>query len=121
MIRPLPLQLLHLYVLLSLVVFVGVQSLKFFAVSTPNWIVHHLNDFLVIPMVAIVCLHGAWLIKNDHTIRLSIFTILSLVALFSFLFEYYLPKLSHRYIGDIWDVVCYLLGGLVFYILQKIE
>ncbi|WP_157417805.1 hypothetical protein [Aequorivita capsosiphonis] len=94
--------------------------MKYFSVSGPNWIFHHLNDFLVIPMVATVCLYGVWIIKKDKSIRLNIFTILSLVALFSIFFEYYLPLQSYRYTGDIWDVVCYFLGGVVFYFLQKI-
>ena len=119
--RRLPLKPLHVYGLLSLVVFLGVQSLKLFSVSGPNWIFHHLNDFLVIPMVAIVSLHGVWWIKKDNTIRLEMFTILSLVVLFSIVFEYFLPQQSFRYTGDIWDVVCYFMGGVVFYLLQKIE
>ena len=121
MIRRLPLKLLHFYILLSLVVFLGVQSLKFFSVVHANWVFHHLNDFLVIPMVATLSLHAVWLIKKDNTVRLNVLTILSLVALFSFVFEYYLPKRSYRYTGDIWDVVCYFLGGLMFFFLQKVE
>ena len=121
MMRRLPLKTLRWYVLMSMVVFLSVQFLKFFSVSGPNWIFHYLNDFLVIPIVATVGLHGVWFIRKDKSIRLNIFTILSLVALFSILFEYYLPQKSYRYTGDIWDVVCYLLGGIVFYILQKIE
>ena len=121
MILRLPLRLLHIYVLLSLVVFLCVQCLKLFSVADPNWVFHHLNDFLVIPMVATVSLNSAWLIKNDNTIRFNLFTIMSLVLLFSVVFEYYLPQQSYRYTGDIWDVVCYFLGGMVFYFLQKIE
>ena len=121
MILRLPLKMLHFYVLLSLVVFLGVQSLKYFSVVDPKWIFHHLNDFLAIPIVATVCLHGVWIIKKDKNIRLNIFTILSLIALFSFVFEYYLPQQSYRYTGDIWDVVCYFMGGVIFYFLQKIE
>lgn len=121
MIRSLPLKILHLYVIFSLVLFLCVQSLKFFSLSGPNWIFYHLNDFLVIPIAATVCLHGVWLIKKDSNIRLNIFTIVSLVALFSFVFEFYLPRQSYRYTGDIWDVICYFLGGIMFYLLQKIE
>lgn len=121
MIGRFPLKLLHLYGFLSLLVFLGVQSLKLLSVSGPNWIFHYLNDFLVIPMVAIASLHGVWAIKKDNTIRLKRFTILSLVVLFSFVFEYYLPRQSYRYTADAWDVVCYFMGGLVFYFLQKIE
>ncbi|MCG2418659.1 hypothetical protein K8089_06455 [Aequorivita sp. F47161] len=108
-----------MYALLSLVVFFYVQSLKYFSGIQATWVFHHLNDFLTIPLVATVCLHGVWCVKKDKTIRLNIFTILSLVVLFSVAFEYYLPKQSHRYTADIWDVVCYFLGGVIFYILQK--
>jgi len=118
--RP-PLKMLHWYVLLSLVVFLCVKSLKSFSVAGTNWIFHHLNDFLAIPIIATLCLHGVWFIKKDNNIRLNIFTIFSLIALFSLVFEYYLPQQSYRYTGDIWDVICYFLGGLVFYFLQKIE
>lgn len=111
MIRSLPLKALHLYVLLSLVVFLCVQSFKSFSVVGPDWIFHHLNDFLTIPIVATLCLYAIWFIKRDKNIRLNIFTILSLVALYSLVFEYYLPQKSYRYTADIWDVVCYILGG----------
>lgn len=120
MIQRFPLKLLHFYVLLSLVVFLIVQSLKFFSIVGPNWMFHHLNDFLAIPIIATMCLHGVWLIKKDQTLRLNSFTILSLVALFSFVFEYYLPQQDYRYTSDVWDVVCYGLGGIVFYSLQKL-
>lgn len=121
MIRRLPLKVLHLYVLLSFIVFIVIQGLKYTFGIRSNWIFHHLNDFLTIPLVATVGLHGVWFFKKDYSIRLNIFTILSLVGLFSFIFEYYLPQQSYRYTGDIWDVVCYFLGGVVFYFLQRKE
>lgn len=120
MIRRLPLKWLHLYVLLSLGVFLYVQGLKYVSGTDNSWVFHHLNDFLTIPIVATLCLWGVWLVKKDFGIRLNIFTILSLVALFSIFFEYYLPQQSHRYTSDIWDVVCYFLGGFIFWSLQKL-
>ena len=116
-----PLKLLQYYTLLSLLTFIGVQILKFFSVSNPTWIFHYLNDFLTIPLVARVSLHAVWWIKKDRSIRLNIFTVFSLVILFSFYFEYYLPQQSYRYTADIWDVFCYVLGGFLFLMLQKIE
>lgn len=121
MIRKFPLQGLHIYILISTVIFLVVQAMKYFSVSAPNWVFHYLNDFLVIPMVAFLSLHLVWFLKKDLSIRLEIFTILSLVVLFSIFFEYYLPQQSHRYTGDIWDVACYFMGGAVFFILQKID
>ncbi|WP_310992038.1 hypothetical protein [Aequorivita marina] len=121
MMHKLPLKLLHAAVFLFLLVFLGVQGLKYFSLAKPNWVFHHLNDFLAIPIVATLCLHGVWLLKKDRTIRLDVFTILSLVVFFSIAFEYYLPQQSYRYTGDVWDVVSYFLGGAVFYVLQQIE
>ncbi len=114
-----PLKYLHSYVALSLILFLIVQSLKSHSHQSPPWVFHYLNDFLTIPIVATICLHGVWLLKKNNAIRLNLYSILSLVALFSLYFEYYLPKQSDRYTGDIWDVICYFLGGIVFYILQK--
>lgn len=72
-------------------------------------------------MVATLGLHTAWFSKKDKSIRIDLFTIISLVVLYSVVFEFYLPKQSYRYTGDVWDVVCYALGGIVFYVLQKME
>lgn len=112
---------MHGYVCISLIIFGCVQLLKYFSVPAPGWVFFYLNDFLTIPIVAALCLHGVWLLKKDYTIRLSIFSIFSLWAFYSFYFEYYLPKQSARYTGDILDVVCYFAGAVVFYFLQKIE
>lgn len=116
-----PLQTLHIYVALSLFIFSVVQSLKIFSVATPIWVFSYVNDFLTIPIVASICLHGVWILKKDKAIRLNGFTIASLVVLYSIYFEYYLPQQSHRYTGDIWDVVCYTLGGFIFYGLQRLS
>lgn len=116
-----PLKKVHTYVVFSILVFLGVQSLKLFSIDSPDWIFYHLNDFLLIPIVALLGLHAAWLINKDTRIRLSFFTIFSLVVLFSVVFEYYLPKQSHQYTADVCDVIAYFLGGVVFLILQKLE
>ena len=117
----LPLKTLHFYLLLSLIAFISIQVLKYNFFSNPNWIFNYVNDFLTIPLVATVCLYSVWFIRKDVSIRLNWLTILSLVVLYSFVFEFYLPRQSHRYTADIWDIVCYSLGGLVFYLLQKRE
>lgn len=115
----LPLKRAHFYVLLSVFVFLGVQGLKFFAIDGPDWVFYHLNDFLLIPMVALLGLHTVWLLNKDRSIRLNRFTIFSLVLMFALVFEYELPKQSYRYTSDFWDVIAYFLGGVVFYMLQK--
>ena len=117
----LPLLTLHTYVCISLFAFASVQSLKLFSIPAPEWVFSYLNDFLVIPIVATICLHGIWILKNNKAIRMNGFTIISLLILFSVYFEYYLPQQSFLYTGDIWDVVCYTLGAFIFYILQRLH
>ena len=117
--KSLPLKAMHLYFVLSTLIFAMVQTFKYFEVPSPEWVFSYLNDLLVIPLVLTVCLHGAWFLKRDRNIRLNIFTIFSVVTLYSLYFEVYLPTLSDSYTGDIYDVVCYLAGGIIFYFLQN--
>lgn len=119
--RGFPLRILHIYVGFSIVLFLLVQSLIFLQVELPTWVTSYLKDFLVIPIVSTISLHGVWWLKKNKAIRLNGFTILSIVILFSVYFEYYLPKISVRYTSDIWDVACYALGGIIFYFLQGLE
>lgn len=121
MMRSLPLKKLHIYVLISLFLFAGFQLFRYLDISIPVFITSYLNDFLVIPIVATLCLWVIWLIRKNKTIRLNVVHILSLVVLYSIYFEYYLPKYVDRYTADWGDVVCYFLGGCVFYIFQKWE
>ncbi|HLS29519.1 MAG TPA: hypothetical protein VK021_01540 [Flavobacteriaceae bacterium] len=115
------LKTLHIYVGISLVLFLTVEGMRFFSIAAPNWMFHYLNDFLVIPIVGLICLYVVWWLKKDRTIRLDIFSIATLVVIYSLYFEVYLPKYSERYTADILDVVCYASGGVVFYFLQKMR
>lgn len=97
-----------------------VEVFRICEISAPNWIFFYLNDFLVIPIVGFICLHVFWFLKKDKTIRINTFLIFTLVVIYSVYFEVYLPKYSERYTADFWDVICYILGGITFYILQKL-
>lgn len=121
MIRTLPLKKLHIYVVLSLLIFIGFQSAEYLEIPMPVWVTSYLKDFLSIPIIATICLHVVWWMKKDKGIRLNTFVILSLVALYSVYFEWYLPQYSSRHTGDFGDVICYSLGGCIFYFLQKCE
>jgi|SRR5699024_272462 len=116
-----PLIPLQLYTAFSLFIFANVQTLKIFQISAPNWVFSYVNDFLVIPIVCTIVLNFIWWIKPSKAIRLNGFTILSLVLFYSVYFEYYLPQKSEKYIADFWDIVCYSLGGMMVYIIQKLE
>lgn len=116
-----PLQILRWYALVSFGVFLGVQGLKHLSINSPKWVFNHLNDFLLIPLVATFALHVVWFLKKDPCIRLNAFTIFSLVLLFSVVFEWYLPNQSYRYTADSYDLLAYSLGGVVFFLLQKVD
>ena len=118
--RP-PLLVLHGYTLLSIVLACIVQSMHYFMIPAPTWVFSYAKDLLVVPIVATICLHAVWFLKKDKSIRLDAFSILTLVSMYSFLFEYYFPKRIEFYVSDPWDVVCYAVGGIIFYVLQKIE
>ncbi|MCM4159718.1 hypothetical protein DHB64_07405 [Antarcticibacterium sp. W02-3] len=55
---------------------------------------------------------------RDRRIRLSLFSILSLTAMYALYFEVYLPKVEPRYTADVMDVMMYTAGSLLFYFLQ---
>lgn len=96
-----------------------VEGVRFFEIAGPNWMFHYLNDFLVIPIVGLICLYAVWWLKKDRNIRLGVVSIVTLVVIYSLYFEVYLPERSERYTADVLDVVCYAAGGVVFYFLQK--
>ncbi len=116
----LPLKTLHIFILVFVITYGIVLLLKLYDYLAVPFIYNHLNDILVIPIVATACLHVVWWIKKDHSLRLGIVSLLSLVLLYSLYFECYLPEKMDRYTGDLWDVVCYGVGAVLFYGLQKI-
>ncbi len=116
-----PLPWLHLHAVVSLLVFLAHQGLAPQGALLPRWATNHLNDLLCIPLVGVLSLHGTWALKGDRTWRANGYHVLALVIIFSLYFELYLPRVQPRYTGDLWDVACYVLGGLVFLGLQRLE
>ena len=115
-----PLKYLHIAFIVCLFLYATVQVLKFIEYSANSFIFNYLNDLLVIPIVAFICLNALWYLKKDFSIRLSIISLISLTLLYSVYFEIYLPNHHERYTADVWDVVCYITGALMFYVLQKL-
>lgn len=119
MMEKIPARTLHIYALTSFLLFITVEIVQNYGVNLPEVLSNYLNDFLTLPMVSTLCLHAVWWVKKNRSIRLDMVSISSLVVMYSLYFEYYLPKYTSRYTGDIWDVICYASGGIVFYVLQK--
>ena len=85
----------------------------------PDIIQFYLNDFLIIPIVLTTSLYILRWSKNNKNYHISLSIVLYSCILYSFLFEYFLPKFHVRYTSDFIDVILYFASGIIFYILQK--
>lgn len=85
----------------------------------PDIIRFYLNDFLIIPIVLTISLYILRWSKNNKNYYIPLSIVLYSCFLYSFLFEYFLPKFHARYTSDFIDVILYFASGIIFYILQK--
>lgn len=109
---------LYAFFIFACLTFFTIIALQYLQIAYPKWIQFYVNDFLCMPVVLTICLSVVHFIKKDYSIRLSLFTVLSLAAIYSVYFEGYLPEEKERYTADILDVVMYFSGSLLFYFLQ---
>lgn len=106
---------------LSMVLALCVYGSIFFQISIPDWVRFYAADFLCMPIVLSICLGVVRIWKADPHLRLTLFNILSVVGFYSIYFEVYLPPRNQRYTADFWDVVMYLGGALLFYLVQELN
>lgn len=109
------------FFLLNLFLAVWVYGLIFSQTPIPDWIRFYAADLLCMPIVLSICLWVVRKWKSDPNLRLSLFSILSLVLFYALYFEVYLPPRNQRYTADLWDVVMYLAGALLFYLIQELS
>ena len=78
-----------------------------------------LNDLLFVPFVLSLCVE-----LNKYSVfqnlKIGKREIVITVVVASAFFELILPAINHHSTGDILDVVCYMIGGLLFYLLSEI-
>lgn len=85
----------------------------------PQFFSSYLNDLLCMPVVLGICLFLIRRFNKKKQLKISLFSCLSLAALYSIYFEIYLPKVTQRYTADPVDALLYFIGAIVFYLLQK--
>lgn len=82
-----------------------------------GWLVHdYLNDFLCLPLFLPMILGLQRLLRlRRHDMPPRLWEVLQHWVVFSVIFEAVLPRYPHiwRTTADPWDVVAYLVGGLV--------
>jgi hypothetical protein len=91
-------------------------------VDAPLFIKYYLTDLLFVPTMCLFALIIIRFLKRDNTITISPALIFTQIVLVSIYFEWYLPKYKshiHPYTSDLWDVLMYILGGFLFWRLQK--
>jgi len=108
--------LINPYFIFFSIIWLIVFSLTKFQIYLPNVIQFYLLDTIVIPVLANLGLWFLRLITLNNSILLMpwhlIFIVLSVSVFFEILMPIYKPI---RYTADIYDIVCYILGGMFFW------
>lgn len=83
----------------------------------PLLVNNHLNDLLIVP-INLFAVQLLWGVFTGTTVFLRLGIVATCVLFYSIVFEYILPQFNSRYTADWWDVLCYLSGGLLFWLYQ---
>ena len=74
----------------------------------------YLDPFLAMPILLLIL---DWEMEFFRTRpQLNEVELLASFIIFSLIFEWLFPYLSAEFTGDLWDIVAYFLGGLLYYI-----
>lgn len=90
-------------------------------IQLPTFFSSYLNDLLCMPVVLCICLYIIRKVSQNKRLKISLFSALSLAALYSIYFEFYLPLVTTRYTSDIVDTLLYFSGSFIFWLVQKTE
>lgn len=104
-----------------LVIAASIYASQKLAIPLPLLVNNYLNDLLCIPLVLGALIFIIRKIKHDPKFKLPLGFIFILSSYYAIYFEYYLPKINSRYTSDWIDVVLYFLGGILFYLFQRVR
>ncbi len=101
--------------LLLTALFLANQLIEHFGIVVP--FVHaYLDDFLTLPLgLSFVLFVQRFLVYRDGRYSLPVWQIVFAWVVFSVWFELILPQYKATSVANVWDVVAYAAGGLVFY------
>jgi hypothetical protein len=78
------------------------------------WVHAYMDDLLVIPVILGITLWAERMIYRNprytHSSVHIVFTLLLLILVFEFI----LPRYSAAYISDPWDILCYMISGILY-------
>lgn len=104
-----------------LLIAASVYVLQKVATPLPLVVNNYLNDLLCIPLVLGALTFIIRKLKRDPRFTLPFGFIFILSSYYGVFFEYYLPKINSRYTSDWIDIVLYFLGGILFYLFQRVR
>lgn len=82
-----------------------------------TWVDNYLDPLLCMPLfLSGLLLERRWLIYPKQEYHLPLLHIIAATILISLIAELLFPYLKPAFVGDIYDVVCYFIGSLYFYI-----
>lgn len=96
------------------IVYLGIFIAKKMETTLPFFVQCYLADLLAIPLVLGLTNYLLKKYTSKPDFRLSPAKVLVACIYFSILFEWILPSFSSVYTADIFDVLCYFLGGGIY-------
>lgn len=87
----------------------------------PDFVRFHLTDLLFVPAMSLFALIILRYTRRDRSVTIHWLSVMIQVVIVSLYFEWYLPNNSpkgHIHVGDSIDCLMYVLGGILFLILQ---
>ena len=119
--RPNTQELFSFYYLEVIILILGIthQILqKFFLVSMP-FIDSYFDDLIAVPFFSIcILMIENPLIYRRYFRKHSIYQLLSIFITITVLFEFIFPKIGN-YTFDYWDILCYFIGFVAYYLATK--
>lgn len=93
--------------------------LKFGHIPVPGFFSHYFADLLCMPLLLSFALLSMRWFRGENDRQLPWSMVLVAIVYVSLVFELVLPAFFKRYTSDVWDVVMYGLGGVLFFVFQK--
>lgn len=104
---------------LLLFVYILTKGLRYLELSNSDFVNHYLTDLVCIPLILYTI---KWIVKGLRLYKdlqsIPLIAVLGVTIYWSLYFEFYLPRKSAQYVGDLLDVLMYFIGALFFLLIQ---
>ncbi len=113
---------LKIYLLEYVIIIVGLahQVLqKVFKIEIDFWN-NYGDDLIAVPFIASIVLitENRLVYKNNNRMH-NFYHLLFIFFVLSILFEFILPRYDSKYTTDYWDILCYIFGLIVYYLMKR--